>query len=825
MCIVKSVSANCYGQDTLYVEDKSLDSPIIYGARDSIYVDLRNNLIFLYGEARVSYEETTLEAGYIVIDLKKEEVTATHLYDKDSNKIELPTLKSDQEDVTASSIKYNFGTEKAYIKDVRTKQDEFYLYMEVAKRQANEEIHFKGGQFTTCNLDEPHYHFQLTKAVLIPEKRVVSGPMNLWLKGVPTPLGLPFAIIPQQKEKTKGLIFPNFVPISNYGFGVQDLGFYIPINDSLQTTFYGTVFSRGTFGIRNNTDYQIRYKFSGDVDLRFDLFRLGFPDTTTAKKVSVVWSHRQDPKANPFWSFNTNVNFQSDSDPKISTNPINPQYFNNTIYSDINLQRNFPGKPYSAGAKLSVRQNSLDSTVTLNAPTVNFNVTRIKPFKNLIKKQNKWEIIKQFSFNYNFEGKNSATFNNALLRNGDFDVLGKKFVNGFKNNSTIQTNGSAFKSALKINPTINYNNTINFQQTRLIFDPLLNNSVRDTVYQPGFEQSLSASLNLTTVLYSYYRYVGKRKPILRHLATPTLGFTYVPVLSNPRRDPVGVNMDIIEYSVFQQSAYNLGIQREQALVNFGLSNTFELKRLDDKDTITGFKKTKIIDQLSFNGAYDYLKDSMKLSNISTNLRIAPTNYLNFVGNGIISPYASNDSTGAATNDYAISKEGRLGRFISTNLTTTITLTSKESRKKIEENKEIFDEVWDADYQYFALHPERVIDFDIPWKVNLSHVYSISANQNRTFTNPDRQFFVQTLAVNGDVSFTKRWKAVATMNFDIKTSKLTYTQLAFSRDMHCWALDFTWTPLGGNQSFLFRLRATSALFQNAKINFTKPPLFF
>ena len=39
------------------------------------------------------------------------------------------------------------------------------------------------------------------------------------------------------------------------------------------------------------------------------------------------------------------------------------------------------------------------------------------------------------------------------------------------------------------------------------------------------------NLNLTTILYSYYQFIGKNKPKLRHLMTPTIGYRYVPLLN------------------------------------------------------------------------------------------------------------------------------------------------------------------------------------------------------------------------------------------------------------------------------------------------------
>ena len=73
---------------------------------------------------------------------------------------------------------------------------------------------------------------------MIPDKKIVTGPMNLWIRGIPTPFGLPFSVIPQSKTRKHGFLFPNIVPMSNYGFGVQDLGYFTPINDKFQTSNY-----------------------------------------------------------------------------------------------------------------------------------------------------------------------------------------------------------------------------------------------------------------------------------------------------------------------------------------------------------------------------------------------------------------------------------------------------------------------------------------------------------------------------------------------------------------------------------------------------------
>jgi hypothetical protein len=810
--------------DTTYIEDDSFDTPIKYSARDSLYTDLKNEQIHLFGDAKVSDGEITMNAGYILVDLKKNEVLATFIYDSDSNRVEMPTFSDGTENITAASIRYNFDTEKGYIEELTIRQDETYMFMGIAKRHPNDEIHFKNGRFTTCELDEPHYHFQLSKAIMIPDERIVTGPVNLHVKGVPTPIGFPFSVIPQQKERTHGILFPELVPISQYGFGVQNLGYYIPINDRLQTSPYITLLSRGSWGVRNNLNYSKRYGYNGALDLGFQQFRLGFPSNSPSNKISITWVHRQEQRANPYWNFSSNVNFISDNQSKNNLDPLNPDYFNNSFNSDINLNRAFPGKPLNMGLKMSVRQNSLTKNVSLLSPIYNLNMSRVFPFKKLIKGTESWkQIISRLGVTYSLEGQNRSTFTDTLLKTGDFTAIGDQFMNGLNQQLNIQTTAGFYKGAFKLTPSFSYGNKINFQQVTKSYDALNDEIITDTVQKGGMTHELSVNAQLTTVVYSYYKFIGKKKPILRHILTPSVGIRYTPQLNKLDTLVTTPGNNPIVYSPFERSVYAGYGSKSTSLLTFGINNTFELKRKSDKDTITGFRKTRLIDALSLTGAYDFTKDSMNLSDLSLNLRISPVEWLNIVASSTFSPYDWVDSTGKTLSAYAFSND-RFGRFMRNDITTTLTLTSQESRKRLNDTEDAISKNWNADFNYYNLHPEYLIDFEIPWKLSFSHVYSIFANTNKTVENNLDYEQLQTLVLNGDVSFTKRWKLSGIINLDLQQREITNARLSLSRNMHCWALSFNWTPIGGNKSFLLSIRNTSSIFQDAKFDIRKPPVF-
>ena len=829
MCGIFRAEAQQRIKDTLVVNDNSMSDIIRYSARDSIYNDVKNKKVHLFGEAKLQMEDINMTAGYILVDLNANEIMASYALDKDSNRVELPTFTDGNETITCYKLRYNLDTKKGYMEELAIKQQEFYFHMGTAKRHPNDEIHLTQGRITTCDLDDPHYHFQMAKGVVIPNERIVAGPMNLWVNGIPTPFGLPFALIPtnSKKERTNGILFPEFVPISQYGFGFQNLGYYLPINDNLQTSVYANLYSRGSWGLRNDLDYAKRYGFSGRLSVGFQQFRSGFPTNSNQNKISVSWSHRKEPKSNPYWNFSSSVNFISDNNSKNSLDPINPQYFNNSFNSDININRLFPGKPLTMGMKLSMRQNSLAHNFALVSPIFNANLTRVFPFKNVFKKSTKeWaKTIQRIGFTYNMEGQNKSSFGDSLLTQGKFKEISNQFMNGIYQNMTLQTTFALLKNTVKITPNLNYGNKINFQQIGKTYNAATNSTLIDTLSRFGMAHEFNMNVSLTTILYSYYQFIGKNQPKLRHLMTPTIGYRYVPKLNELTVANAGVNQAQIIYSPDERSIYNVGNLQQASMLTFGINNTFELKFKSEKDTVTGFKKVRLIDQLSINGNYDFMKDSMRLSNLNLNLRISPKDWLNFVSSATFSPYAWDLTTGKTTGKYAVQNQQGLGRFLSTSLTTSLMIAPSKDRKKVQETtQKVNNTNWNTDYNYFALHPEQALYFDIPWKVNFSHVYTIAANQSISSFQPKSYLFVQTLVVNGDLSFTKRWKMAANMNFDLQKMQLTNFNISLNRDLHCWALSFYWTPIGGNKSFLLSIRNTSSIFKDAKFELRKPPSF-
>lgn len=809
--------------ETVYLADSSLTNPIKYIARDSMIANIVRKRMYLYGAAEVYYEDMELKADYIEIDLEKKEVLATYTLDSLGQPIGRPFFKQGGEEFDAASILYNFQTKKGLIKDVKTQQGEGYLHMDVSKRHPNEEVHLKNGRFTTCDLDNPHFHFNLTKAVVVPNKRIVTGPVNMWIAGVPTPIGLPFGYFPNTPKKEHGLLFPEIVPFSPNGFGLQNLGYYIPLGEFWETTFYGTILSRGSWGLKNVTRYKKRYKSTGFFELGFQQTRGNFPEKNVTNQLNVRWQHTQDIKAHPTWRFGANVEFFSDNNVQNNIQPDFTQYFNNQFNSNITLAKTFKGTPLSLSGKVGLRQNTNTGNFIIEAPSFTFNVARYYlPFGKLKKVQGgkkKW--YEKIGITYNLNMINRATINDSLFSPEYNHLIGRQFVNGINHRATLATTLKIFKGTVNWTPfNVVYNGRLNFQSIEKRWDNAAQELVIDTV-GTGYSHDLSYTTTMSTVLYGKYAFRGPKRTVVKHNMTPSIGFRYSPDLSSTRTGFVGSNGTYGTYSPFERSAYRESITRETGSLNYSLGNVIQVKYRkpgQDKDTII-----QIFEALDIRGSYDFFKDSMQLSDFYLTARAKPTKWLNITASATFSPYGWIDSTKAPVKEFATKVNDKLGRFTAFSLFANVNLTSKDSYDKIIDAP-TYGPNWDADFNYFYNHSNEIIDFSVPWKIGLSYnvTYGLSfdGTQGRYVDK-----VVQSSRLNAMVRITKRWRIIGNATYDYTQKKITQMNFQLQRDMHCWQLTFDWRPIGGQQSFLLKFNVKASMLSDLKYEFRKPPEIF
>ncbi|NJO01855.1 MAG: LPS-assembly protein LptD [Bacteroidia bacterium] len=375
-----SVETRPAASDTIEIRG-DIETTITYYAEDSIVQDFPTNVAYLYGNAKITYGNIELTAAQIEIDQITNIVTARGVPDTTGRLRGAPVFQQGAESYEADSMRYNFKTQKGVVLGIVTQQGEGYLQGSRAKRLSTGVMYAAEGKYTTCNLKHPHWFIDANKIKLIPEKQVVTGPFNLVVSDVPTPLGFAFGIFPFTDKRRSGIVFPIYGESADRGFFLRNGGYYWFINDYMAAEFLGEIYTDGSWGLDTRFTYRSRYKFNGQSSIRYARRLIGDEgNTSNAEDFWIRWSHSPVPRGRS--SFSASVNFGSSRFNERNT--FDPQLqISNNFNSSISYQTGFDIGGTQATLGLSIRhdQNSQSNVVNLVAPDFNFAINRIYPFK------------------------------------------------------------------------------------------------------------------------------------------------------------------------------------------------------------------------------------------------------------------------------------------------------------------------------------------------------------------------------------------------------------------------------------------------------------
>jgi lipopolysaccharide assembly outer membrane protein LptD (OstA) len=814
-------------------EKSPIEAEVFYHSRDSFKISLSEQKVYLYGEAQVNYQNIELTADYIVFDMSNNVVMATSLSDSLGKPTGKPVFKQGNETFQSDTLRYNFETRKGVIKYIFTQQGEGYLHSKQTKRLSDGEIHLKSGKYTTCDAEHPHFYIGLTKAIAIPEKKIVSGPAYLVLEDIPLPLILPFGFFPNTKERSSGLLIPTYGYEERRGLYLRNGGWYFAINDYVDLSIMSDIYFYGTWGVSASSKYVRRYKFSGSFSGQYyqNVIENETPIPTKSTDYSIRWSHTQSPKANPTRSFSASVNLSSSSYDKNQSYGMT-EYLTNTKSSSISFSKRWAGTPFNLAASLNHSQNSLNKSVNMNLPKVSFNMSRIYPLRfGKSSGKFKWFENIQISYSANFENRISATdstlFTESTLR-------GMK--NGFTHSIPVTMANLKLFNLININPSLNYKGVMygshiekSVPDTAFFYSGgksgLVVDTVRGLCYAHAVVPSISFSVN--PKLYGMIQSANEESYFmaLRHVITPSASFGFTPDVSGLMPDyyrnaryPTSVQStpEEYEYSIFENYIYGTPMDaRRSGSVSFGLNNNLEAKVRPKNDTTGTPKKIKLIENLNFAASYNPFADDKRWSNISmTGSTRLLQNKINLRIGSTFSPYAL-DSLGRESNLYLLKESGKLARLTRASIDISMSLRSQAGGKKgdeKEEQKEVAPESRAPD----VLKSEEqeiygdYVDFSIPW--------SLSFTYNWSYSKPgfaESKKIISTVRVSGDVSLTKKWKIGGNTGYDFEDKKITVTNISIHRDLHCWEMRFAIVPFGPRKHYSFTINAKSAILRDLK----------
>lgn len=791
-----------------------IETTITYSAKDSIIFLMGTKKLLLYGKGKVTYGKINLESEEIEIDYTKNELSAQGKTDSLGKAIGNPVFTENTDKYTAQRMRYNYKTRRGKIRGIITQQGEGFIHGENVKKNASDELFIKHAKYTTCNLAEPHFYFAVTRVKLIPNKRVIAGPFNLNINGIPTPIGFPFGYFPLPKDNTSGIVSFKFGETALNGFFIGEGGYYWHISDHLDMKVTGDLFTLGGYRANFESNYSKRYAFNGHITFGLSNKINGVGNGTGN---SFTWTHIPTPKG--LSSFSANVNISSfDFNRNNSTNLndfINPQFSSN-----VSFRTGIRNTPITMGINLRHNQNVTKRSMELTLPEFSLNVGNVYLFKKALNAGNSW--YENLSVNYNFEGK-------YIISNNDFanpadnttrlpftsenlDLFIKNAKTGAKHDARLQTNFKAL-NYLSVTPGFNY--------TEFWYPSQLVHNYNSTSEKPELIDTLkkfsrgytyTTSVAFSTTIFGTVKFRGRLQGI-RHTLIPNISINYNPdfskkgfgsynelIYTNSNGETKNINQP--KFNGYLYGGPGAG---RSGSININLNNTLEIKVKTKNDTTQKFKKIKIFDNLTASTNYNLLADSMNLSTISLSTSKTVGKF-NFNVTSVLDPYlyektdTSSKTLPIRTRKYSLNENGSIGKI--TNATLSIGANLNPFLKKKNGNK-----------TNTPSNTLNYIDWNIPW--NLSLNYNLTYTYLTTATKS--KFDGNTVMINGNVSISPKWKIDIRTSFNIKTKTLTDdTRLMLVRDLHCWELAMEWIPFGIRASYSVQLRVKASILRDLKL---------
>ncbi len=794
-----------------------LEHQVIYNARDSIRYETKGNKIYLFGDGYVLYEDMNLKAEFIEIDNEKNTITAYGKTDSLGNNIGNPIMKAEGQESSAKKIIYNLKTKKGKIYDIMTKEGDLVLKGSEVKKDSNNVVYMKNLKCIPCEFEDSRTLFRAKRAKIIPDDKIVTGPMYLEIAGVPTPLGLPFGFFPNTKKRHSGILIPFYGSSDALGFYLKDGGFYWGINDKTDMTIRGDIYGNGSWGLRTLNNYMVNYKYNGSLSLGYSEFRNGekeVPSTYSKQRdISISWRHNQDLKNNPTIRFSSDVNVRTSKYNKLNAQNTG-QYLTNTFQSNITFAKTF--KVVTLGINARHDQNTQTKRMNISFPELTFNINRFYPFKN--ENRVKQNPIDKIGISYLLEARNSLSGADTSIFKGN---IGDSLKYGFRHTLPISTNITLLKY-FTLTPALNLS-AVMYTKTTLKEFNIDSNRVYSTVnrnFSTGYDANFNTSLS--TKLFMDYVFKSKRLKQIRHLLIPSLAYTYRPDFG---KEQYGFWKEIEtavpyvyrggKYSIFENGIFSGPVQGTQNSLGVNLNNNLEAKIRKKTDTGYVFNKVTLLQNLSFSGSYNFAADSFNMSLVSMTGRTKIWKYFDLIFNSAFDPYYSTVNTytlyGVAyestyrTSRYLLNENGRIADFKSGN----IAINAAFSSNMITSRAKKPDLTNGAERGAAAPTNTAQTQEKLPWSLNIYY----NVNYTKVL---EKVKDIQTLNFSGDVGITKYWKLGVTSGYDFSNRNLSYTSINLYRDLKCWEARIDWVPFGFRKSYSLTINLKTSMLSDVKI---------
>ncbi|NMB82798.1 MAG: LPS-assembly protein LptD [Ignavibacteria bacterium] len=799
-----------------------VDAVVSASSQDSLIYNVKQKKMFLFNKGELKYKTTDLKSGKIFVDYERNELEAFGIEDTaDTAKVKLkqtPVLVEGADVYEGSRIKYNFKTQQGFISLAKNREQTSRYEGEKVKKIDKSTYFIEQGMFTTCEEDTPHTYFTASEMKVMQRDKIIAKWIFMHIGGVPFPIPLPFAVIPNESGRRSGIIIPTYGQEFRRGQYFRNFGYFFALSDYFDLALTGDYFTKGGYGLRSRLRYAKRYDFSGTFTAGYSRIILGEEgDPNRQEQTDWNFSLFHNQQINPTSRLDVNLQFQSSN--FFRNNSIN---YNDLLTQDIISNATYSKRWDESGNSISINysrtQNLSNGNIYEALPNIYFSKNITYPFKSESAESitdQKWYEMIAYTYSGQFRNERRRTEGNLRIRGGvqhNLAFSASPKLGYFNISPSVNYQERWYNKRTKIeNKPYDYTDPATGKVTRR--DSIFYSDERGLYSVRTFDMSVSASTKLYGIMQPNIFGIEA----FRHTLMPGISYNYKPNFANNTwgyfDSYTKVNGQVVHYDKYQNEIFGGAQPGESQSLNFSLGNVFEIKTfVDPNDTTKNSDANKIqLLNVNANVGYNFAADSLKLSDLSLNYRTQIGQSLNLSGSSTFTFYDFEGNQ--RVNRYLASVGKGLFRLTSFSFSVSTNLigeTKEERRSTVKKDESEYDAFQKKDY--ISVYDDNGSpDLSIPWNLNLSYNYNLSKftpNEVTTYSN---------LSADLGFSITKNWKFTVRGSYDFDRKEVIAPQINVYRDLHCWEMSFTWNPIGTYRGFMFEIRMKAPELQDIKVS--------
>ena len=871
------ISGGSEGTYTPDSSDTQMEGPIKYKSEDIEY-NMSDESTDLHGDASIDYTNINLTAGFINVAWKNNLLKALPQSERDSlyGNIRPTMVEKGDDPMVGDTMIYNLETKNGKVIRGKTQAEDGYYHGQEIRNQDMSVFYIDDAAYTTCDLDHPHFHFEMNRMKMINEDKVLARPIILYIANIPI-FGVPFGLFPHQKgNRHSGWIMPSYGTDSRWGGYINGLGYYWAASDFFDSKFTMSLYDRDGVTLRSQNNYTKRYAYSGSFDLetkqRFsgsvpeedrDIYNLGSNRQTD---YVVRWNHRQQLRNNQ--SAAVNASYYSSGDYNRRTGieqqkRLNQQAVSNATYSkrwpksrnslSINLSSRrdlmaekkidqnsiFFSNPTRAGQQINITNNTLPQLAFSHSQRALFPTksTKKKWYNNI-----NYNYSSRFTNNLKnyFESEayaiDDSTTGYQWVKNENNDPLEQTFSDYiFSHSSGINMSSKIFKY-FNVSPSISLKSDWVNRNYSGFIDSTTGQINKNEVKGFSARTTGSFNINMNTQIYGLFPVKLGKTEAIRHVLSPSIGYSYRPDFSkevfgkNPGYYQT-IKQDNGEIAYFDRYSGTLagGTPRgENQSMNISLNNIFQAKIVDGDSE----KKQDLFSWRMSTGR-NFVADNFQWNNLNSSIRANISRKLNLDFSMTHDWYDYDKDKNMRIDTFKTNNGLPSPRLINARFSTGFRFSGKrlsyepEGEDLMDDTTNVEQRVDGANLANMFSGTQNIGSNKPPrgdlWSTSASFSFAYNnANPN----NPQKTFWMSS---NSTIQFTEAWKIQYNARFDLINQNLVSQTFSIYRDLHCWELSLNWTPSGYASGLYLKLNVKSPNLRDLRFEqrggtFSRPSLF-